>query len=145
MKISSILVLTLFISPAYAAVYKCKEGDKVVYTEIPCTFDSKPEKIKESYVPDPRGLTKAQIGALRHNQSVLDEQKWERKVFLAIRQNNIIKGMTYGDVRRSWGAPDDINSTTGSYGTHQQWVYRRGVAQSQFVYFENGVVTGWGD
>ena len=37
----------------------------------------------------------------------------------------------------SWGKPDDINTTIGSYGTHEQWVYGNGY----YLYFENGKLT----
>ena len=39
-------------------------------------------------------------------------------------------------VRDAWGAPDHINTTTGSYGTHEQWVY-----DDRYLYFENGTLT----
>ena len=41
--------------------------------------------------------------------------------------------------RESWGEPDDINRTTGSWGTHEQWVY--GDIYCDYLYFENGVLT----
>ncbi len=41
--------------------------------------------------------------------------------------------------RESWGEPDDINRTTGSWGTHEQWVY--GEYDCDYLYFENGVLT----
>ena len=36
----------------------------------------------------------------------------------------------------SWGEPEDINKTIGSWGTHEQWVYGY-----NYLYFENGVLT----
>lgn len=41
--------------------------------------------------------------------------------------------------RESWGEPDDINRTIGSWGTHEQWVY--GEYDCSYLYFENGVLT----
>lgn len=47
-------------------------------------------------------------------------------------------GMTAKQVRASnWGGPESINRSTGSYGTHEQWVYGGG----NYIYFENGVVS----
>ena len=40
----------------------------------------------------------------------------------------------------SWGKPEKINSSTGSWGTHKQYVYAR-----QYVYVENGKITSWQD
>lgn len=37
----------------------------------------------------------------------------------------------------SWGNPKDINSTTGTYGKHEQWVY----SYDRYLYFENGKLT----
>jgi hypothetical protein len=37
----------------------------------------------------------------------------------------------------SWGEPNDINKTTGSYGVHEQWIYGDG----SYLYFENGILT----
>lgn len=48
-------------------------------------------------------------------------------------------GMTAEQVRnaRYWGRPERVNSTTGPYGTREQWVYGGG----RYVYFERGIVT----
>lgn len=46
-------------------------------------------------------------------------------------------GMTKEMCREAWGAPDDINRTIGSWGTHEQWVYSGG----NYLYFENGKLT----
>ena len=46
--------------------------------------------------------------------------------------------------RESWGSPTDINTTSGSWGVHEQWVYE--VSYEDYynmscLYFENGVLT----
>ena len=47
-------------------------------------------------------------------------------------------GMTASEVQNStWGIPEDINSTTYSWGTHEQWCY----PGYRYIYFEDGVVT----
>lgn len=43
-------------------------------------------------------------------------------------------GMTKKMCKESWGEPESINRTTGSYGIHEQWVYGDG----NYLYFENG-------
>lgn len=46
--------------------------------------------------------------------------------------------------RESWGKPHDINTTTGSWGVHEQWVYEYSFDDSYSIYclyFENGVLT----
>lgn len=47
-------------------------------------------------------------------------------------------GMTQEQVRNSnWGNPKSVNRTTGSYGTHEQWVY----GGNNYLYFDNGILT----
>ncbi len=47
-------------------------------------------------------------------------------------------GMSKQDVLdSSWGKPYDINTSTGSWGVHEQWVYGGG----NYLYFENGILT----
>jgi|GEM_PF-1485342 len=52
-----------------------------------------------------------------------------------IMKGRIWLGMTTDMCRESKGEPDHINRTTGSYGTHEQWVY-----PYLYLYFENGVL-----
>lgn len=37
----------------------------------------------------------------------------------------------------AWGEPSSINKTTGSWGTHEQWVYGSG----NYLYFEGNKLT----
>ncbi len=46
-------------------------------------------------------------------------------------------GFTKKMCEEAWGAPKDINKTTGSWGVHEQWVYGMGC----YLYFENGKLT----
>jgi hypothetical protein len=38
----------------------------------------------------------------------------------------------------SWGIPNKINETVGSWGTNKQYVY-----VDNFVYIEKGYITSW--
>lgn len=51
-----------------------------------------------------------------------------------IRQGRIRIGMSKDACNLSWGEPDDINTSRGRWGVHEQWVYSR----NRYVYFENG-------
>lgn len=42
----------------------------------------------------------------------------------------------------SWGRPNDINKTVGSWRVHEQWVYPE---EGYYLYFENGILTAWQD
>ena len=73
-------------------------------------------------------------------QSVIFEEKYGNKYGPLVEQNKIKIGMTKEMVEDSWGKPDDINRTVGSWGVHEQWVYG-----STYLYFENGKLTSFQD
>lgn len=54
-----------------------------------------------------------------------------------IMNGRVQRGMTKEQCRLSWGNPENINVTTGSFGTHEQWVY----GLDSYLYFENGKLT----
>ena len=56
---------------------------------------------------------------------------WAGKVKLGMRTDEVIA---------SWGYPEDIHRTVGSWGVHEQWVYGR-----TYLYFEDGLLTSWQD
>lgn len=57
-----------------------------------------------------------------------------------ILEQKIWIGMTKEMVIESWGWPDDINRSVGSWGVHEQMVYGK-----SFVYIENDILTSWQD
>ncbi len=52
-------------------------------------------------------------------------------------------GMTTDQVRNEIGRPNHINKYGTSKGEEQQWVYQEGRYQSLYIYFENGLYTGY--
>jgi hypothetical protein len=62
------------------------------------------------------------------------------KIVEAIKGQKIMLGMTAKQVELSWGKPEDVNRSVGSWGVHEQWVYGR-----QYVYLENGKVSSYQD
>ena len=78
------------------------------------------------------------------NKGVLDAQREEkiiRKIGKAkyndLKLGYIWLGITTEMAIVSRGQPEDINTSTGSWGTHEQWVYSDGT----YLYFENGILT----
>lgn len=63
---------------------------------------------------------------------------WGEEIWSKIVKREISRDMTREQVMMSWGKPYKINSDTGSWGTHEQWVYN-----SSFLYFENGFLRSW--
>lgn len=88
----------------------------------------------------------------------------------AIENGRVLIGMNQDEVRASQGDPARINRTVTGYGVTEQWVYERDLAREglggllmaaiatprygradgryvtrYYVYFRDGIVTGWQD
>lgn len=119
---------------------------KIAYLEEGILFDSNPKKyalFDDLY----------EIGRPKHNfveyilpvspeELRIAEKKVKAKAANAAAawkaRGGVSIGMTAKQVRASnWGGPESINRSTGSYGTHEQWVYGGG----NYIYFENGIVS----
>jgi hypothetical protein len=111
-------------SPAWA-INKCTGPDgKVTFQEAACDASGKSEQMQ----------VKPASGAGPSSPR-------EAAFANAIAVGKIMIGMSASQVRRAWGSPDKINVSTGSYGRHEQWIYRGRDFRDQYVYLENGVVT----
>lgn len=69
-----------------------------------------------------------------------EHQAWPNDICNTVAEKKIKIGMTVEQVRYAWGRPYKINTTTGSFGTHEQWVMSNNI-NSSYVYFENGLMT----
>lgn len=47
-------------------------------------------------------------------------------------------GMTKKEAELSWGKPEKVNKSVGSWGVREQWVYGY-----NYLYFKNGNLTSW--
>jgi len=74
-----------------------------------------------------------------------EEEGYDPRTIDAIIEGEVFMGMSTKQVLYSWGKPDDINRTVGSWGVHEQWVYDRGDYSSQYLYFEDGELNSWQD
>lgn len=80
------------------------------------------------------------IGKTRDNSIVGQElQRRLQSEWSTIKARHIQIGMSEAALVCSWGRPDRINTSTGSWGTKKQWVYGTG----QYVYTSNGRITSW--
>jgi len=80
------------------------------------------------------GLTAAELKTTHPN--------WTENDCVLIAAGKIVLGMTQTMVQASWGPPSDINRSVGPWGVHEQWVYGD-FPYSQYLYFENGVLSSW--
>ena len=62
--------------------------------------------------------------------------KWSEEIISLIKKGKIKMGMKSEQVSVSWGNPNKINKSIGSWGVHEQWIYK-----GHYVYFENGILT----
>ncbi|WP_243374601.1 hypothetical protein [Geotalea sp. SG265] len=68
-------------------------------------------------------------------------KKLGKKSLNAIANGKIFIGMTKDEAVASWGKPQDINRSAGSWGINEQWVY----GDRTYLYFKNGRLTSWQD
>lgn len=114
--ISMLMILTA--ATVNAEVYRCKDGDKTVYTDKPCATGTKID-IRKDNIDEAAAATE-----------------------LAILRRQIHVGMTMDQVKRAWGPPSSINRTLTSRSIREQWVYHPfGEAHGNYVYFVDGIVT----
>jgi hypothetical protein len=90
------------------------------------------DKIKSR--PELQQLIKEANSKVALNNRMMEKKATEEKA--RKRREGVNIGMSMQDaLDSSWGRPKKVNRTTGSYGTHEQWVYDGG-----YLYFENGVL-----
>jgi hypothetical protein len=127
-------LLAALCAPAWA-INKCTGADgRVVYQDAACAGG---RSVNLS------GAGKSDPSSPQANQwrRIIARQARDERVAAAIAERKIFIGMTADDARQSWGAPSKINTSIGSYGRHEQWVYDRGRSLTQYVYVQNGLVT----
>ncbi len=59
----------------------------------------------------------------------------------SVSERNVAIGMTKVETVYAWGSPNDINKTTTSGGTREQWVFGNPIYSGSYVYFDNDIVT----
>ncbi|MES9880055.1 MAG: DUF4124 domain-containing protein [Sedimenticola sp.] len=60
----------------------------------------------------------------------------------AARKGVVVSGMSAKEVERAKGTPLRVNRSAGSGGSREQWVYENKDGSRDYVYLENGKVTG---
>ena len=69
-------------------------------------------------------------------------KKFGKRTYDKIKKGQYWIGMTKEMARLSLGSPNADNRSVGSWGIHNQWVYR---SKGINLYFENGILTSWQD
>lgn len=86
----------------------------------------------------------AEVASELERRNLFTAREWQ-----SINRGTIFLGMREPALGCSWGYPGTyggINRSTNRYGTRAQWVYRPcRSCGAQYVYTEDGEVTGWSD
>lgn len=119
------LLLIAQMAPSAAvaeAVFKCPDASgTIAYQDKPCNGAGEVVHLEDS-PPMPSDAV--------------------RLIELANR-GRITAGMSSYQVQIAWGKPTSINRSFIADQIHEQWVYRRGPGDAQYVYLKDGVVTGF--
>lgn len=121
----------------------------LIFTLCGCTAKVSPLTGK-SYWTGPLSLDDSQ-----YKKEVMQYEYFENNPNLSpeikekILKGIISTGMTKDQVLASWQEPDRKNRSVYSNSVREQWIYDRYSpdkgAYSEYLYFDNGVLTGWQD
>ena len=144
-----LLVLGLF-PAAQAAVYRCAEQGRVIYTDHPCSADTPPAKLPAlTTVPPVSGapdLARQFDDEARREADTraAADRDWldrharrtaqEREVRKATIEHRLSKGMTREQVRQAIGAPTRVEDADGPA---ERWYYEDGGTR-RTVRFKDG-------
>ncbi len=70
-------------------------------------------------------------------ERIMEKYDCSENIATLISRGQVRIGMTAEQCRASWGRPNDINRSTGTWGVHEQWCY----GGHNYLYFEDGILT----
>ena len=98
-------------------------------------YTQKAEKEAEKEAAEKRRIEEEKQQLIERTNMLI--KKYGKKYANMILEGKVQIGMTAEMCRESWGLPDDINRSTGTWGVHEQWCYDWG----GYLYFDNGKLT----
>jgi len=144
MRAALLAAALMLCASAQAQVYKCKEGDKFVFSDVPCADGTKVSTKPAAGSGDEMERYKASIDLQRMKSQLRQtdvERSNARRRATAVDERKVMTGMTADEVTASWGAPSRINRGLYAGKVQEQWIYDRKNGYMQYVYLENGIVT----
>ena len=141
-----LLLSAMLVAGPVWAVNKCTGAyGRIVFQDAPCQGnETVREDLAQRHKEAKRQQAHEAIERERQIQLAANQKaRIEREEAEAKEQaSKVVRiGMTAAEVRANWGEPTGVNSTTTTYGTSEQWIYRRGSYRTQYVYLSNGVVS----
>lgn len=81
----------------------------------------------------------------RQERENYDRVSKNRRITLAIQNNDIVVGMSRSDVVESWGEPSVRELAGSGNNGHERWTYgsRFSLEGERYLIFEGGQVVGW--
>lgn len=119
-------------------VFIVNEGDDWIEVAVGPDLDAQRGWVNADYLSDTvvRGISVVQR---RREAFVADNPNIRDTYRQAILNGRVTLGMSPPMVQAAIGRPRDINRTTASWGTREQWVYGS-TGNRRYVYFRDGVV-----
>lgn len=136
--------IMLVVAPStYAApVTKCTIDGKIVYSDTLCTGQMTGQTI-QSPAPPWTATGGGYAADKARRQQYLTKNPNIKPVYKsAIEAGVVIPGMSEEQALAALGEPTDRNLSQGKNYSRWQWVYRKYGGRSQYVYIEDGIVTG---
>jgi hypothetical protein len=100
------------------------------------------EKAEQQKAERVAAAAKAAADDEREQKSRASSETRRRTIEDAIRRGVLVVGMTESDVSKSWGGPGRRNTSGGSHGGLDQWVYTRPDGTT-YLYFRDGLLDSW--
>jgi len=153
------VILLTMVGAAQAGVYKCvnddgntrfqstpcngRESEKIAITPPPSNPGTHINNVDNDFFERERQRREGEQDRLNAKSKALSQEMGRQSRFKElIREKKVAIGMTQDQAVQSWGKPCDINRSVYSSGVHEQWVYCRGEFDRQYIYFEDGILTG---
>lgn len=133
--------------PSYSSIYEAFNG-KLLYIPMIITGSKDSEyqvtANNKSYSISTFSIEKASYS----NKDIFDNDpksiyKWSKSIWNKIDKGLIWTGMSSDMAEIAMGLPDDINTSVGSWGKDEQWVYQGSDYDNTYLYFRNGKLSSW--
>lgn len=138
-----LIALLLAANMTKADIYRCKGPDgKLTFSDVPCGSSAK--KVRPDYAPRDQGTPI--VDGTEYYREQARKYDHEQAVTNAIRNHQLLKGMTPDEVSASWGEPDKKEKDFGPGGSIvQDWFWHKGKhgLKVNYVHFRDGKVVSF--
>lgn len=94
------------------------------------------QKARDKIIIAQQNAEKAKKAEEKKNELI---KRWGEGIYYKIQRREIWIGMSDEQLRLSWGRPERISESVGSWGIHETYIY----PSYKYVFLKNGEVTSW--